>query len=191
MKLLLTFLLGLTFLWSFAQSPNRDSLISALSTETSDSIRLNNLVFISNTCATFEEFFVYQKQGLQLAKKIGNNKAIIDLKLNEASRYFDAQEDDKGMKIMMDQLSEAEKQNDSSSISRINYALGVHFFYKMDVDNSVKHMENSVQFYPSSTNPLGKATYMMALGVVLQNTTRTEESIRYQLQAIKIKEDNG
>lgn len=187
------FLIIFTFILAcgWGQSEIRDSLITSLSTDLSEEDRLVNLMSIAQSSPSIEEFYSYQKQALKLANELENYMAITDLKIYEARRFFDAQNDEKGMKIMMDQLADAEEKEDSAAMSKLYYSLGAHYFYKLDVDNSAKYMEESVNFFPSDGNPINRASCIMALGVVLQNTPRTEESIKYQLEALRIKEENG
>jgi tetratricopeptide (TPR) repeat protein len=177
--------------FSWSQDHTRDSILSALQTDLEDEERLSNLLIVTKNAPEINEFYALQKQALKLADKLHDSVAHTELMIMEGLRYFNMQEDEKGMQILMDELAKCEKRQDSIAMSRINYTLGVHYFYKQDVENAVKYMELSVFTYPDYGNIIGKATPLMALGVVLQNTPRLEESIKYQMQALQIKEDAG
>ena len=183
--LLFVFIANVTF------AINRDSLIAVTQTPIPDTEKIANLKSLAQNSESLEEFYVYQKKGLALAEKIKYKQGYTELKIAEANYYFDHQEDDNGMQVLQEQIALAESNFDSLSLSRLNYTIGAYYFYKQDIDNSVKYMSASVESYPALYNQLGKATCLMALGVVLQNTPRLEESIRYQKLALKIKEDAG
>ncbi|MEZ4922187.1 MAG: SpoIIE family protein phosphatase [Crocinitomicaceae bacterium] len=181
-------------IWSngWGQNAYRDSIKTTLTTDLSDEDRLRNLMIVTESSPTIEEFYSYQKQSLLLAKKLDKSFARTRLKVMEGRRYFDQQDDAKGMQIMMDELKQVEAEGDSMSMSHINYALGVHFFYKTEFEQAETYMRSSADYYPSTADPLGKANNLMAVGVVLQNLPgKLNEALQYHLKAIKIKEDVG
>ena len=189
MKTNLISILFLFFISNASLAINKDSLIAVTQATIPDSAKLVNLIVLVKCAESEDEFYLYLNKGLFLADKLNDSKSRTDLKVKEGKHFFDLQEDDKGMQVLLDEITLAEKKKDSLSISRINYSIGSYYFYKQDIDNSIKYMTASVVTYPTSENQLVKATSLMALGVVLQNTPRLEESIRYQKQALKIKED--
>ncbi len=170
---------------------NRDSILAITQTDIPDSEKISNLQILASTSATIEEFYLYQRKAISLAEKTQDTKAITELKISEGNYYFDRQQDDKGMQVFLDEIRAAEAKKDSASVSRLNYSVGVYYFYKSDIDNAIKFMTASVDAYPQSEAEIGKANSIMALGVILQNSGRHEESVLYQKQALKIKEDAG
>jgi serine phosphatase RsbU (regulator of sigma subunit) len=170
---------------------NRDSILAITQTNIPDSEKIANLKTLAITSETIEEFYLYQRKAISLAEKTQNTSAITELKISEGNFYFDRQQDDKGMQVFLDEIRAAESKKDSASLSRLNYSVGVYYFYRFDIDNAVKFVSASVETYPSSEPIIGKANPLMALGVILQNASRFEESVLYQKQALKIKEDAG
>lgn len=183
--------IGLILLWINAFSNNRDSLIQVTQTDIPVENKISNLFSLARTSATIEEFYTFYYKGISLAESIDAHKSVIEFQIAEGNFYFDKQEDAKGMEIFINHLKKAESKQDSLAISKFNYSIGVYYFYKGDIENCIHNFETSIVSYPASEPILGKATSIMALGVVLQNTTRIEEAIRYQRQALKIKEDEG
>jgi serine phosphatase RsbU (regulator of sigma subunit) len=170
---------------------NRDSILAITQTNIPDSEKIANLKTLAITSATIEEFYLYQRKAISLAEKTQDRAVITELKISEGNFYFDHQQDDKGMQVFLDEIRAAETKKDSASLSRLNYSVGVYYFYRFDIDNAVKFMTASVETFPSSEPEIGKANPLMALGVILQNSSRFEESVLYQKQALKIKEDAG
>jgi hypothetical protein len=72
-------------------------------------------------------------------------QVITELKISEGNFYFDRQQDDKGMQVFLDEIRAAETKKDSASLSRLNYSVGVYYFYRFDIDNAVKFMTASVE----------------------------------------------
>jgi serine phosphatase RsbU (regulator of sigma subunit) len=170
---------------------NRDSILAITQTNIPDSEKIANLKILASTSETIEEFYLYQKKAIALAEKTNNTSAITDLKISEGNFYFNMQQDEKGMQVMLDEIRAAEEKKDSASISKLNYSLGVYYFYRFDIDNAVKFMTASVETYPSTKPLIGKATPLMSLGVIMQNANRFEESVLYQKEALRIKEQAG
>lgn len=95
------------------------------------------------------------------------------------------------MQYFLEALRKAEAINDSMRISKFQYSLGTHYFWKEELEKSLEHLKNSVRSYPSNGSPQGKVNKLMAIGVVLQNDpTKLEESLDYQLKAFEIIRDN-
>lgn len=185
------FLISILCIGANSFAINRDSILAITQTNIPDSEKIANLKTLAITSETIEEFYLYQRKAISLAEKTQDTKAITELKISEGNYYFDRQQDDKGMQVFLDEIRAAEAKKDSASVSRLNYSVGVYYFYKSDIDNAIKFMTASVDVYPKSEPEIGKANSIMALGVILQNSGRHEESVLYQKQALKIKEDAG
>ena len=169
----------------------RDSLISILPSLKSDEEKLTTMVKIVQFAITIDEFYEWKEKAWPLIEKTGNKEAKLEFMIVEGRVHLNNQQDEKGMLLTQEALKEAEEQQDSTRISRINYSMGVYYFWKEELDYAFKYILRSVETFPSDGNQVKKAVNLMALGVILQGQEKYEEALMYHQQSLEIKEAEG
>lgn len=163
-------------------------MIALLPTLTADDDRLHTMVKIVQEVTSIDEFYEWKERAWPLIEKTGNNEAKLEFMMAEGRVHLNNQQDEKGMQLSQEVLKEAEEQKDSVRISRINYSMGVYYFWKEELDYAIKYIKRSVESFPSYGDQKTKATNLMALGVLHQGNKDYEKALIYHQQALEIKE---
>lgn len=172
---------------SFGQN-RKDSLQNLLSKVQSprDKFDLIYSITLLSSRESNVEFKSWLKRGWSLANNLNNDTLRVKMHMLEATPGEAAHDDQIRIDHLMQATKMAEEIKDSVDLAAANYSIGAFYFWKQNPDLALKYMKLSMDAYPDSGNPLKKATYTMAYGVVLQNEN-PKESVQYHEKALNIK----
>lgn len=139
------------------------------------------------TLSTNEEVVENKVKTDKIFKKYKDDSLKVRLLTQYGDFFLNKNDEAKGMSYTMEALKIAELNSDSSMISTINYRLGFYYFYKEQIDLSIERLKRCRETFPESGEPLQESIILMALGVVINTDSITEEGVRYQEEALEIK----
>jgi serine phosphatase RsbU (regulator of sigma subunit) len=189
MKTKLIFILIFWSLFSFSkESTPKDSLIN-VAENTSDLRERFDLYYAVITYSLSENYDEYKKWANKtwtLIEELDNDSLRMKLHILEGGSFPNKGDNEEKINHLLSAIKISEKLDDSVGMAAANYSMGGFYFWKQKPDLARKYIEIAMLSYPESGNPLKKATYTMAYGVVLQNTDK-KGAVKYHEEALNIK----
>lgn len=166
----------------------KDSLIQLLNEESNPVQKFKICYNLIQITANFDsiEYKNWKDKAWSLANNIDSDSLRLKMHQIEGIPNSFNNNDQKRIEHVIKGIKLSEKLKDSVSLAGLNYSLGAFYFWKQNPDLATKYMKQAMISYPEKGNPLKKATYTMAYGVVLQNTD-PQGAVKYHEEALAIK----
>ncbi|MGM0582290.1 MAG: tetratricopeptide repeat protein [Bacteroidota bacterium] len=183
-------LLFLFFISSFPVIGNEktDSLLNTLNQDIEDSLRINiykELLYNYSTSEPSQAIF-YGLQGLELARKTGDDYAEIQLLNNLGIAYYGLGDYDKTLEYFLQVLDLEKDLDNPQSLSRAMNNVGIIYDEIGRLDKSTYYYEESIKIKESYNDSLGISNTMSNLGLLYMKRDMPQKAIEYFRKCYKI-----
>ncbi len=175
-------------------SPKADSLLTELSKEKDDTVRVDLLNDLSAELSSenFDEAINYSSQALELAQKIDYQSGLGWAYKNLGMVYYHQGDYAKAFEYWPQSLTVFEEAHDTLGIANIVNNLGVLYFNQGDNAKAIEYYLRSLQISEKLKDQYRIATALVNIGSVYASALNTyNDAIQYYWRALPISEKIG